>query len=74
MEAARAVARSLGVARHVEIDVDLSTFGGSSLTSDLPVPKDGAIDHDEIPSMTCGSPIGTCASPTSSSPPTVASG
>ena len=50
VEAARAVARSLGVARHVEIDVDLSTFGGSSLTSDLPVPKDRAIDHDEIPS------------------------
>ena len=50
VEAARAVARSLGVARHVEIDVDLSTFGGSSLTSDLPVPKDRAIDQDEIPS------------------------
>ena len=50
VEAARAVARSLGVARHVEIDVDLSTFGGSSLTSDLPVPKDRDIDHDEIPS------------------------
>ena len=50
VEAARAVARSLAVARHVEIDVDLSTFGGSSLTSDLPVPKDRAIDQDEIPS------------------------
>ena len=50
VEAARAVARSLNVARHVEIDVDLSTFGGSSLTSDQPMPKDRAIDHDEIPS------------------------
>jgi len=50
VEAARAVARSLGMARHVEIDVDLSTFGGSSLTSALPVPKDRAIDRDEIPS------------------------
>jgi 7-cyano-7-deazaguanine synthase len=50
LAAARAVARVLGVARHVEIDVDLSTFGGSSLTSDAPVPKDRAIDHDEIPS------------------------
>ena len=48
--AARAVARALGVARHVEIAVDLSTFGGSSLTSDLPVPKDRDIGHDEIPS------------------------
>jgi 7-cyano-7-deazaguanine synthase len=50
IEAARAVARALGVARHVEIAVDLSTFGGSSLTSDLPVPKDRPIDPAEIPS------------------------
>ena len=50
VEAARAVARALGVARHVEISVDLSTFGGSSLTSDLPVPKDRPIDPAEIPS------------------------
>ena len=50
MAAARAVARSLGVARHVEIDVDLSAFGGSSLTGDIPVPKDRDIDHAEIPS------------------------
>ena len=50
VEAARAVGRALHVSRHVEIDVDLSTFGGSSLTSDLPVPKDRAIDQDEIPS------------------------
>jgi len=50
IEAARTVARSLGVARHVEIAVDLSTFGGSSLTSDVPVPKDRPIDPAEIPS------------------------
>ena len=50
IEAARAVARSLGVARHVELAVDLSTFGGSSLTGDLPVPKDRPIDPAEIPS------------------------
>jgi 7-cyano-7-deazaguanine synthase len=43
IEAARAVARWLGVARHVELDVDLSAFGGSSLTSDIPVPKDRPI-------------------------------
>lgn len=48
--AARAVAVSLGVARHVEITVDLSTFGGSSLTSAAPVPKDRPIDPTEIPS------------------------
>ena len=50
MAAARAVAKSLGVVRHVEIDVDLSAFGGSSLTGDIPVPKDRDIDHAEIPS------------------------
>jgi 7-cyano-7-deazaguanine synthase len=50
IEAARAVAASLGVARHVELAVDLSTFGGSSLTSDMPVPKDRAIDPLDIPS------------------------
>jgi 7-cyano-7-deazaguanine synthase len=43
IDAARAVVRALGVERHVELDVDLSAFGGSSLTSDLPVPKDRPI-------------------------------
>lgn len=50
VEAARAVARWLGVARHVEFGVDLRTFGGSSLTSSDPVPKDRAIMPDDIPS------------------------
>ena len=50
LESARAVARWLGVVRHIELDVDLSAFGGSSLTSDVPVPKDRPIDPDEIPS------------------------
>jgi len=50
IESARAVAQSLQVARHIELDVDLSAFGGSSLTSDMPVPKDRPIDPDEIPS------------------------
>jgi 7-cyano-7-deazaguanine synthase len=48
--AARRVAASLGVARHIELDVDLSAFGGSALTSDMPVPKDRAIIPTEIPS------------------------
>ena len=50
VEAARAVARALGVARHLELSVDLGLFGGSSLTSDAPVPKDRRLDADEIPS------------------------
>ena len=50
IEAARAVASSLGVARHIEFDVNLSAFGGSSLTTDTPVPKDRPLDTAEIPS------------------------
>ncbi len=40
LEAAARVASALGVARHVTLDIDLRAFGGSALTSDLPVPKD----------------------------------
>jgi 7-cyano-7-deazaguanine synthase len=50
LEAARAVARALNVERHVELEVNLSAFGGSSLTSDAPVPKDRAISNSDIPS------------------------
>ncbi|MGH7339317.1 MAG: 7-cyano-7-deazaguanine synthase, partial [Candidatus Rokuibacteriota bacterium] len=44
------VAAWLGVARHLEIDVDLSAFGGSSLTTDAPVPKDRPLEAGGIPS------------------------
>jgi 7-cyano-7-deazaguanine synthase len=50
VRAARAVAASLGVAQHVELDVNLSAFGGSSLTSDIPVPKDRPVSTTDIPS------------------------
>ena len=50
LEAARAVAASLGVQRHIELDVDLSAFGGSSLTTDAPVPKDRSLTARDIPS------------------------
>ncbi len=40
IEAARRVARALGVARHVELEIDLRAFGGSVLTADGRVPKD----------------------------------
>ena len=40
IEAARRVARALGVARHEVLTIDLRAFGGSALTADLDVPKD----------------------------------
>ena len=40
LEAARRVAAALGVLRHVVVELDLRAFGGSALTSDIPVPKD----------------------------------
>jgi 7-cyano-7-deazaguanine synthase len=39
-DAARRVARSMNVARHVEQSIDLRSFGGSALTADIDVPKD----------------------------------
>ena len=46
--AARRVAESLGVSRHVELEVDLKAFGGSSLTGEGEIPKDD-LDHGGIP-------------------------
>jgi 7-cyano-7-deazaguanine synthase len=40
LEAARRVARAMGVDHHITVDIDLRRFGGSALTSDLPVPRD----------------------------------
>ena len=51
IEAARAVATWLGVERHVELAVDLSAFGGSSLTSDIPVPKDRSLSTNDVNSL-----------------------
>ena len=48
LDAARRVAQHLGAAKHVILDIDLRQFGGSALTSDIPVPKDRALD-DTIP-------------------------
>ena len=39
LKAARKVAKALGAARHEVIKIDLSRFGGSALTADIPVPK-----------------------------------
>jgi len=50
LTAARRVAASLGVARHLELNLDLRGIGGSSLTSDVPVPRDRDLAATDIPS------------------------
>jgi len=50
IESARAIARSLGVARHQELSVDLRGVGGSALTADIDVPRDRDLDAPGIPS------------------------
>jgi len=40
LDAARRVARALGVARHEIVTLDLRRWGGSALTADIAVPKD----------------------------------
>ena len=38
--AAKEIARSLAVKKHIILDIDLKSFGGSALTDDIPVPKE----------------------------------
>ena len=48
LEAARKVSDALGAAEHLVVPLDLTVFGGSALTADIPVPKDresDAISH-----------------------------
>jgi 7-cyano-7-deazaguanine synthase len=52
IDAARRLARLMGVARHVEIDVDLRLFGGSALTADIAVPK-----HDRVEDLAADIPV-----------------
>jgi 7-cyano-7-deazaguanine synthase len=42
VEAARQIAKRFDVRDHAIVDIDLRPFGGSALTSDMPVPKDRA--------------------------------
>ena len=44
LEAARRVARSLGIANHRVANIDLRVFGGSALTDDIAVPKGRSSD------------------------------
>src|SRR5262249_5549705 len=50
--AARRVARALDAVEHREMRLDLAAFGGSALTSDIPVP----VDRSEA-EMTAGIPV-----------------
>ena len=45
IDAARRVAARCSVRDHVIVDIDLRTFGGSALTSDVAVPKDRTTDE-----------------------------
>ena len=52
IDAARRIAVQYGVHAHVVVPIDLRQFGGSALTSELPVPKDRPLD-----AMSTGIPI-----------------
>lgn len=52
LDAAAAVAQSLGAAGHIVANIDLRAFGGSALTADLDVPHHDSVeelDSSEIP-------------------------
>jgi len=44
LESARMIASSSGVAKHLIVDFDLREIGGSALTAEIEVPKDGTRD------------------------------
>jgi 7-cyano-7-deazaguanine synthase len=44
LERAAALARRMGVQRHVVFDIDLRQFGGSALTADIAVPKGRSVE------------------------------
>ena len=46
IDAARRIADALEVERHIVLPLDLTGFGGSALTADIDVPKDGVIEGD----------------------------
>jgi 7-cyano-7-deazaguanine synthase len=52
IEAATRIAKALHVVEHIVLPIDLRQFGGSALTSDVPVPKDRPLDE-----MSHGVPI-----------------
>lgn len=48
LEAAARIAAHLGAERHIVLPLDLTRFGGSALTDDIAVPKDG-VEEGAIP-------------------------
>jgi 7-cyano-7-deazaguanine synthase len=44
LQSAARIARLLNAASHIVLPLNLRTFGGSALTSDIDVPKDGVVD------------------------------
>jgi 7-cyano-7-deazaguanine synthase len=44
IDAAKRIAAAFGVAEHIIVPIDLRQFGGSALTSEMPVPKDRSLD------------------------------
>lgn len=49
---AQQIAKQAGVAQHIIAEIDLRSFGGSALTSDVPVPKGRALEE-----MSTGVPV-----------------
>lgn len=45
IEAAKKVAKAVGVQEHKIADIDLRLFGGSALTADIAVPKHGSVEE-----------------------------
>jgi 7-cyano-7-deazaguanine synthase len=52
LAAATRVAQALGIHRHITLMIDLSQFGASALTADIPVPKERSTE-----AMSAGIPI-----------------
>jgi 7-cyano-7-deazaguanine synthase len=51
LESARRIVETVGLQRHITVDVDLGQFGGSALTSQIQVPKKNSVEEigDDIP-------------------------
>ncbi len=44
LDRARAVSAALGAVRHITLNLDLTAIGGSALTDDIAVPKEGVVE------------------------------